>query len=120
MRVYDVNVEKAFSKGNTKRLTCEHLGDVHLNTPLLMACGPPYRCVRLHGPEVDTVNMLVRAGADVNHANRQGVTPLLAAYCAGNLEIVEMIVREGSKVNAAYKEKNTPLLLACARRGNGR
>ncbi len=44
--------------------------------------------------------MLIAAGAEVNSANRQGDTPLLASFGAGKLELAEKLVSKGANVKA--------------------
>ena len=43
---------------------------------------------------------LIDAGADVNNANKRGVTPLLVAAGAGRTEIVRMLIAAGANVHA--------------------
>ncbi len=63
---------------------------------------------------------LVRAGADVNAANRYGVTPLSLAAASANASLLELLLKSGAdtkKADAALRDGRTLLMLA-ARTGN--
>lgn len=55
---------------------------------------------------------LVDAGADVNHADRDGVTPLLLAVKNGDEDVVKRLIQAGADINAEDRYHNTPLLMA--------
>ena len=60
---------------------------------------PTYRC--RHSTEI--VRMLINAGADVNHENKRGYSPLLTAAqncCEHNLDIIPMLLSAGAKPEA--------------------
>lgn len=61
--------------------------------------------------------MLIRNGADVNHANQDGDTPLMLASQDGYYETVDLLLRNGAHYNAGNKLGNTCLILA-ANSGN--
>jgi ankyrin repeat protein len=48
---------------------------------------------------LETVRILVVAGANVNHATWNGETPLIAALRAGNLDVVRFLLARGANVN---------------------
>jgi hypothetical protein len=56
--------------------------------------------------------MLIAAGAEVNSANRQDDTPLLASFGAGKLELAEMLVSKGANVKAVRRDGAGLLSLA--------
>ncbi len=61
----------------------------------------PRRCT---GPSISDalrrlVELLVRAGANVNAANRYGVTPLWLACVNGNAAVIEMLLKAGADAN---------------------
>jgi len=82
--------------------------DVDGSTPLQWAA---------HWNDIDTVKLLLAAGAKPNVANRYGVTPLHEAATIGSAPVVAALLRAGAQANAIYGEGETPLMLA-ARAGN--
>ena len=62
--------------------------------------------------DVQTAELLVRAGANVKAANRYGVTPLSLACTNGNDAIVELLLKAGADPNAALPGGETPLMTA--------
>jgi ankyrin repeat protein len=67
--------------------------------------------------DVETVALLVRAGANVNAVNRYGVPPLAQACTNGNAAIVKVLLQAGADANATMKGGESVLMLA-ARSGN--
>jgi ankyrin repeat protein len=62
--------------------------------------------------DVELVTLLVRAGANVQAANRYGVTPLSLACTNGDGAMVEMLLKAGADPNAALPGGETPLMTA--------
>jgi uncharacterized protein len=58
------------------------------------------------------VDLLLRAGANVNAATDLGVTPLWLAAETGNLEIVRRLLGAGANPNLALMAGETPLMVA--------
>jgi ankyrin repeat protein len=67
--------------------------------------------------DLETTDMLVRAGAKVDVRNRYGVTPLQLASANGNGAMVEMLLKNGADANTTLFEGETVLMVA-ARAGN--
>jgi ankyrin repeat protein len=67
--------------------------------------------------DVETVALLVRAGARVNVANRYGVPPLAQACTNGNSAIVQLLLKAGADANTTMKGGESVLMLA-ARSGD--
>ena len=65
-----------------------------------------------HWNDLDTVKLLIAAGAKAKTANRYGVTPLHEAATVGNAAMVNALVKAGADVNAAYGDGETPLMTA--------
>ncbi|XP_018619405.2 protein phosphatase 1 regulatory subunit 12A isoform X2 [Scleropages formosus] len=62
----------------------------------------------------DEVSALLRQGADINHANIDGLTALHQACIDENAEMVQFLVENGSEVNRADNEGWTPLHAAAS------
>ena len=45
---------------------------------------------------LDKIKMLIDGGADINAANENGITPLIAAKIAGRDEVVQMLLKKGA------------------------
>jgi ankyrin repeat protein len=68
--------------------------------------------------DAELVDRLIRAGANVNAANRYGVPPLVVAVAHGRAtSVVERLLKAGADPNRALKEGETALM-AAARTGN--
>jgi ankyrin repeat protein len=46
--------------------------------------------------EIELMEMLIDHGADVNHADETGVTPLLAAAIGSDVEVVRLLLANGA------------------------
>lgn len=62
--------------------------------------------------DLETAQLLVKAGADVKVANRYGVTLLSLACTNGNLAIVELLLEAGADPNATLRGGETALMIA--------
>lgn len=62
---------------------------------------------------VDTVRVLLDAGADVNALDRNGRTPLHDALEFGNLEVIAALVEAGA--DPTFKDKNGSTPRSCAK-----
>jgi len=58
---------------------------------------------------------LIKAGADINAANKQGRTPLHVAATTGNLSALKILIEHGASVSAISRSMNTPLHDAAAK-----
>jgi ankyrin repeat protein len=67
--------------------------------------------------DLDTADLLIRAGAKVNAANDLGVTPLWAASENGSVAMAKRLLDAGADPNLALLSGETPLLVA-ARSGH--
>lgn len=74
------------------------------STPFMEAC--------MNG-NIDLVEMLLKAGADINKTNASGCSALMWACGAGNLKTVELLLASGADVNITDKYGNTALVWAC-------
>ena len=51
---------------------------------------------------MDAAIMLLDAGADVNHSDLDGYTPLIEAAHGGHLEMLRLLLRRGAKHDASF------------------
>jgi ankyrin repeat protein len=69
-----------------------------------------------HWGDLETADLLIRAGANVNAANDLGVTPLALACSSGNAPMVQRLLAAGADPNAA--PTGEPVLMTAARTGS--
>jgi len=63
--------------------------------------------------DLETTDLLIRAGANVNAENRDGVTPMLLAALNGNVAMLDRMIKAGAGVNAPVTTSgDTPLMIA--------
>jgi ankyrin repeat protein len=65
---------------------------------------------------MDTVRVLIAAGADVNKASADGSSPLMVSVQNGHYDIAQYLLDHGSNPNDANVKGWTPLFLAVANR----
>ena len=66
-------------------------------------------------PSYGVVKLLLDAGADVDQADKNGQTALIAAVFTGNAQLVKLLLDHGADVNHVEVYDLTPLM--CARGG---
>jgi len=67
--------------------------------------------------DLETADLLIRAGANVSAANRDGATPLLLATDNGNAAMLEKLIKAGANPNAALTKDGDTALMMAARTG---
>ncbi len=81
--------------------------------PLFMSsCGSAKFFTAAESGNVQEVDRLLDAGADVNVRDSRGETPLFSAALSGSKEIAESLIAHGADVNATDRDGLTPLHLA--------
>ena len=60
----------------------------------------------------DKVERAINNGADINHANSAGDTPLYVASEMGYVEVVRILLENGADINKAESNGQTPLMIA--------
>src|SRR5207344_124603 len=71
----------------------------------------------VRGDDLETTDLLIRAGANVSAANREGATPLLLASVNGNAAMLEKLVNAGADPNAKLSKDGDTALMMAARTG---
>ena len=71
-----------------------------------------------HRGDLDTVNRLVRAGADVHAANRYDIAPIWLAAQDGHGAVVETLLRAGADANTTRGDSRESLAMITARAGH--
>ncbi|OGW35658.1 MAG: hypothetical protein A2X58_14065 [Nitrospirae bacterium GWC2_56_14] len=79
--------------------------------------GAPSLQVAISKNRKEQVEILIRAGADVNMRDERGMTPLMYAAMYGSVEIVELLHKAGADINAVTSLDN-PLTIAIRMRNN--
>jgi ankyrin repeat protein len=77
--------------------------------PLISACGTAKFFAAAESGNVQEVDRLLAAGADVNARDSQGETPLFYASFSGSKEVAELLLAHGADINAPDREGLTPL-----------
>ena len=76
------------------------------NTAQTLACA---------GDHEELVTLLLSGGADIEHRDKKGFTPLILAASAGHDKVVEILLNHGADIEAqSERTKDTPLSLACS------
>jgi uncharacterized protein len=70
-----------------------------------------------HNNDLESAELLIRAGANVNAANEYGATPLSLACTNGSAAMVEKLLSANADPNAALLSGET-VLMTCARAGD--
>ena len=67
--------------------------------------------------DIETAELLLRAGARVSAANREGATPLLLATVNGNAPMIEKLIAAGADPNVPLTKDGDTALMMAARTG---
>ncbi len=86
-----------------------------VNAPQVDGTTALHWAVRLD--DLDTADMLIRAGANVSAANRAGATPMQLAALNGNAAMVEKLVKAGADPNAPLTPSGDTALMMASRTG---
>jgi len=73
--------------------------------------------VAVGNPNIDVINSVIRAGADVNVADTYGVTALIDASENPNVAVTEALIFAGANVNAAESNRNVAVTEALIHAG---
>src|SRR5437762_9118960 len=67
--------------------------------------------------DLETADLLIRAGANVSAANREGVTPMRLAAINGSAPMIERLIKAGANPNASLSKFGDTALMLAARTG---
>ncbi|VDH90167.1 60kDa lysophospholipase, partial [Mytilus galloprovincialis] len=73
-------------------------------TPLTAAC---------HDGHLQTVEILLKKGSDINNTNTQGETPLYTACFEGHYNLVSLLIEKEADINKQNKYSRSPLHASC-------
>lgn len=62
---------------------------------------------------LDIVKFLIEKGANVDHADGHGITPVFVASSEGNLEVLKFLTEKGCDLEKTSASGRTPLWIAC-------
>src|SRR5207244_7923664 len=67
--------------------------------------------------DLETADLLIRAGANASAANREGVMPMQLAAINGSAAMMEKLIKAGADPNAALSKFGDTALMLAARTG---
>ena len=84
-------------------ILCKKSKHIDIGYPVHQACK-----IMTHG-NTDTLNILLRHGAQINIRDRRGITPLIVASQYMNYHVVDRLLQNGANVNICSLDGNTAL-----------
>ena len=99
--------------GEAVRSLLQRKADV--NAPQIDGTTALHWAVRLD--DLDTADLLIRAGANVSAANRAGATPMQLAALNGNAAMVEKLIKAGADSNVPLTPYGDTALMMASRTG---
>jgi len=99
--------------GEAVRSLLQRKADV--NAPQIDGTTALHWAVRLD--DLETADMLIRAGANVSAANRAGATPMQLAALNGNAAMVEKLIKAGADANVPLTPYGDTALMMASRTG---
>ena len=109
-----LRLEQVLNNHNMKEVEREHLRN---NIDALLPTGDTLLLAAIQDGHLETVRVLLEAGASVNLCDRHGDSPLSTAIRSGSEEIVQTLLdHKKIKVNISDRYGMTPLHVACIRK----
>jgi len=82
----------------------EYKSKQEINNELCEAC--------IYDDDLEKIDFLLSNGANVNHKNIFGNSPIILATFIGSIEITEKLILNGASINDKNNNKETPIILA--------
>ena len=108
-------VADAAMRGNKDVIKSLVLKKADVNAPQTDGTTALHWAVR--ADDLETAEVLIRAGAKVSAANREGATPLMLAAVNGNAAMIEKLIKAGADPNASLTKYGDTALMMTARTG---
>jgi ankyrin repeat protein len=102
-----LHLAAAFATPQAVALLLEHGAHVHQFSHNPMRNQALHACIALGGP-VESITLLLEAGAAVNATQAAGFTPLHQAAAAGNSAVVTLLLEHGADPTACCDQGKTP------------
>src|SRR5438093_863961 len=108
-------IADAAMKGNREAVRSLLQRNTDVNAPQVDGTTALHWAARLD--DLDTADILIRAGAKVSAANREGATPLLLAALNGSAAMIDKLIKAGANPNAPLTPHGDTALMMAARTG---
>ena len=109
------DVADAAMNGNKDAVRSLLLKKADVNAPQVDGTTALHWAVR--ADDLETADMLIRAGANASTANREGVTPMRLAATNGNARMIEQLIKAGANPDASLSKFGDTALMLAARTG---
>src|SRR5437868_4365270 len=108
-------IADAAMRGNKEAVRASLQRKVDVNAPQVDGTTALHWAVR--ADDLETADLLIKAGAKVTAANREGATPLMLAGINGNAAMIERLIKAGVDANAPLTKDGDTALMMAARTG---
>lgn len=102
-----LHLAAAFAGPETVTLLLEHGAHIHQISHNALRNQALHACIAL-GNSLETIQLLIDAGADVNATQAGGYSPLHQAASAGKIAVVELLLANGARCEALCDQGKTP------------
>lgn len=109
------DVADAVMRGNKDAVRSLLQRKADVNAPQVDGTTALHWAVRAN--DLETADLLIRAGASVSAANREGVMPLQLAALNGNAAMLERLIKAGADVNKPLTPSGDTALMMASRTG---